>query len=306
MKNVTTNILHQKNQSKINVSKIVAFVLLFIVCFIWILPLLYMLGTSFKDEIDLITNPTGLLPTKGHWTLEHYTGFIIREGQLDNLPKWMMNSIFVAVMSVVLTIIVDAFAAYAFVFLNLRGKETLFKLLLMSMTIPGVIGTTTSFAMFATIGKSLDLLTQQWYVFFWLIFPGLSGVFNMYLMKNFLDSIPKDIVESARSDGAKDFRIFISIIMPLAKSTILLIALFVFTGSWNNLLWPQLILGATGNITGWSTVTVALTGYAAGDSLTRNGIAMATSVFSLIPIVIVFIFTQNKMIEGMATTGIKQ
>ena len=165
MKNVTTNILHQNNQSKINVSKIVAFVLLFIVCFIWILPLLYMLGTSFKDEIDLITNPTGLLPTKGHWTLEHYTGFIIREGQLDNLPKWMMNSIFVAVMSVVLTIIVDAFAAYAFVFLNFRGKETLFKLLLMSMTIPGVIGTTTSFAMFATIGKSLDLLTQQWYVF---------------------------------------------------------------------------------------------------------------------------------------------
>ena len=83
----------------------------------------------------------------------------------------------------------------------------------------------------------------------------------------------------------------------------MLIILFTFTGSWNNLLWPQLLL--SGGNSYWNTITVALTGYTGGSAWGANGVAMATSVFALIPIFIVFVITQNKMIDGLATTGVK-
>ena len=90
----------------------------------------------------------------------------------------------------------------------------------------------------------------------------------------------------------------------MARSTIMLIALFVFVGNWNNLIFPQLVL--TGEDSRWYTLTVALTGYTGGTSWGQTGVSMATSVFAMIPIIIVFCFTQNKMIDGLATTGIKK
>ena len=138
----------------------------------------------------------------------------------------------------------------------------------------------------------------------WLIFPSICGVYNLYLMKNYFDSVPNDIVESARSDGASDLRIFGSIILPLAKSTMLLVGLFAFTGSWNDLFWSNLIVGGK---EGMKTVTVMLQYYTgSGVSDRMKGVAMAASLISLLPILIVFVFTQNRMIEGMATTGVKR
>jgi multiple sugar transport system permease protein len=122
-------------------------------------------------------------------------------------------------------------------------------------------------------------------------------------MRNFFKSIPKEIVESARSDGASNMTIFKRIVCPLAKSTIMLIVLFSFTGSWNSLTWPQLLL--SGGLSYWKTITVALTGYAGGNAWSKTGVAMATSVFALMPIIIIFIITQDKMIDGLASTGVK-
>lgn len=308
MDNDILNIMRKKKTHKYSKSQIISFVILLVVCILWALPLIYMLGNSFKTKEEIIINPTGLLPSslEGFAGIDNYAGFIIREGQLDNMPKWMFNSIFAAVCGVALTLILCSTAAYAFAFCNFKGREILFKILIFSMTIPGVIGTTAQFAIFANIGKSLEALNSYGYLYFWLIVPGCASVYNMYLLRNFLVSIPKDIVESARTDGASNFKIFIKIIMPLAKSTLLLIGLFAFTGSWNNLLWPQLIIAATGNIKGWNTVTTALAGHASNNTLGSMGVNMATAVFSLIPIMIVFAITQDRMIEGMATTGIKQ
>lgn len=291
------------SRNKDFVPKLVAFIILTIVCAIWALPLVYMFGTSFKPELEIGTMPTNFFPTAGNWTIEHFSGFIIREGKLDNLPIWMINSILIAVISVILTLIVDVLAAYAFVFLKSKFTKKLLTYLLFSMTIPGIIGTTASFTMYASIGNMINAIETRWYTYFWLIMPGIGGVYNMYLMRNYFESVPKDIVDSARMDGASDFRIFAQIMVPLAKSTLLLVTLFVFTGSWNSLLWPQLILG--GKDTTFNTLTVAMAGWGSGASWADKGRHMATATFSLIPILIVFIFTQNRMIDGMATTGIK-
>lgn len=287
--------------------KIVSFCILLVVCVLWLIPLLYMLGTSFKSELDLQVHPETLFPSAwSEWTLEHYAGFIVREGKIDNMPLWMLNSLWSTLATVGLTVLVDLLTAYAVVFMNFKGKHILIKFLLLWMAVPSVIGMAPSFAMYSTIRNSLNItgsFESYVYIYFWIVVPGITGIFNMLLMRNFFKSIPRDIVESARSDGASNAKIFFRVVCPLAKSTVMLIVLFTFTGSWNNLMWPQLLLA--GESSYWNTITVALTGYTGGNSWGAAGIATATSVFALIPIIVIFIITQSKMIDGLASTGVK-
>lgn len=294
----------QNEKKQINKGKIVSFIILLIVCVMFSFPFIYMLGISFKSETDMILNPNGIFPGKGGWTLDNYSNFIIRDGKIDNLPKWMFNSLITAGISILITEIICSLAAYGFVFLKFRGSKVLFTGLVFTMAIPGVIGTTAQYSMYANIGTVTNLLNNSFYIYFWLIVPGTSGVFSVYLMRNALLAIPNDVIESARSDGAGNLRIYWSVVMPIIRSTLLLIALFGFTGSWNSLLWPQLLLN--GKEQGVYTITYALslfTGRAEGWN--AQAVTMATSVFSLIPVIIVFIFTQNRMIEGMASSGVK-
>lgn len=301
MANATPHTLRAKRT--LPAAKIISFIVLLILCVIWLFPLVYMLGTSFKDEVDILTNPTGIFPRPGHWTLENYTGFIIRDGRIDNMPIWMMNSFLIAFFKVALTLILDCLAAYAFVFLRFKGRVPIYHFLMMSMAIPAVVATTAMFSMYASSVRALDAVDSKAFTYLWLIIPGLSSVFNMLLMRNFFASIPKDIVESARMDGSSNLRIFRTIVLPLARSTILLIVLFTFTGAWNDLFWPQLLL--SGKAESWLTVTAALANHSQGNSVANLGVNMATAAFSLIPIMIVFLVAQDKMIDGMVTTGVK-
>lgn len=287
--------------------KTISFVVLAIVSLLWVLPLIYMVGTSFKSDADLQLHPDKLFPSDAsQWTLDHYTGFIVREGKIDNMPVWMFNSLWSTLATVALTVIVDLLTAYAVVFLRFKGKNVFVRFLLLWMAVPGVIGTAPSFAIYSAMRRSLNITSDvatYAYIYMWLVVPGITGIFNMLLMRNFFLSIPMDIVDSAKSDGASSMTIFRRIVCPLAKSTVMLIVLFTFTGSWNNLVWPQLLL--SGEKSYWNTITVALTGYTGGGGWSQTGVAMATSVFALIPIVIIFIVTQNKMIDGLASTGVK-
>lgn len=287
--------------------KTISFIVLAVVSVLWVLPLVYMVGSSFKSDADLVLHPEKMFPSDwSEWTLDHYTGFIVREGKIDNMPVWMFNSLWSTLATVALTVIVDLLTAYAVVFLRFKGKKALIRFLLIWMAVPGVIGTAPSFAIYSSIRHSLNISSDvetYAYIYMWLIVPGITGIFNMLLMRNFFLSIPMDIVDSAKSDGASSMTIFRRIVCPLAKSTVMLIVLFTFTGSWNNLVWPQLLL--SGEKSYWNTITVALTGYTGGGGWSKTGVAMATSVFALIPIVIIFIITQNKMIDGLASTGVK-
>ncbi len=287
--------------------KIVSFVIMLFVTAIWLLPILYMLGTSFKSDLDLQLHPETIFPSSwDQWTLKHYEGFLVRDGSMDNMPMWMLNSLWSTFATVALTVLMDLITAFAFVFMNFPGKKKLMKFLLLWMTVPGVIGTAPSFALYSTIrnaAKITDPVGSYAYIYFWIVVPGITGIFNTLLMRNFFNSIPQDIIDSAKSDGASTMTVFRRIVCPLAKSTIMLIILFSFNGSWNNLIWPQLLL--SGESSYWSTVTVALTDYTNGSSWGANGVAMATSVFALIPIIIIFVITQNRMIDGLVTTGIK-
>lgn len=286
--------------------KAFSFAILLLVCLVWVLPLLYMLGSSFKSDYDLQAHPEKLFPSAwSEWTLKHYFGFLVRDGKVDNMPLWMLNSIWSTLATVALTVLVDLITAYAVVFLKFKGKNFVVKFLILWMTVPGVVGTAPGFALYSSVKNSLKIsggVAAYLYLYAWIIVPSITGIFNMLLMRNFFESIPKDVVDSAKSDGASNAKIFFKIVCPLAKSTVMLVILFTFTGSWNGLVWPQLLL--SGENTAWNTVTVALTGYT-GGGWNATGVSMATSVFALIPVIIIFIITQNKMIDGLASTGVK-
>lgn len=286
--------------------KIVSFIVFSVASVFFLLPLIYMLGNSFKTDLDLQLHPGSLFPSPGQWTLKHYSGFMAGKDGIDLLPVWMINSLWSSLATVGITLLLDLVTAYAVVFLKFKGKKVFMNILYAWMAVPGVITLAPSLTLFNALSSSIGVegfAGNYAYIYFWLILPGCTGVYNMLLMRNFFLSIPNDIIDSAKSDGAGHFAIFRKIVCPLAKSTMMLIVLFTFTGAWNNLVWPQLLM--SGKDPHFQTITVALAGYTGGGGYGKKGIEMATGVFALIPIFIIFLITQNKMIDGLASTGVK-
>ncbi len=291
--------------------KTISFVILVFVCVLWLIPMLYMFGTAFRTGADFTENPGRLFPSgASNWTLNNFKSLFVRDGKVDKMPFWILNSLWSTSATVLLTLVIDLVTAYAIVFVDFKGRKFFQKFLVHWMAVPGIIGTASLYAMYCQIKNAIPSSVTSFdyaYLYFWMIVPALTGIFNLLLMRNFLQSVPKEIVESARCDGVGDGRIFIKIILPMAKSTLLLIVLFTFTASWNNLMWPQLLMsGLSGDSQYWYTVTVGLianTGVSNAENATVE--AMAAGVFAALPTLIVFIFTQNKMIEGVASTGIK-
>ena len=186
-----------KSQLTARREKTVAFIVLAIAAFLFIFPLIYMLGTSFKSDLDLQMHPEKIFPTPGQWTLKHYNGFFItHSGELDNMPKWMINSIWSTAAAVLLTLLTDLIVAYVVVFLRWKGKKVFMKALFAWMAAPAVIGTAPGLMIFQTVRNTLGVSSQAGtyaLVYFWMIVPGITGVFNVILMRNFFNTIPVDI-----------------------------------------------------------------------------------------------------------------
>ena len=303
MQNDSLSIKKPKKWHKNRTAKIISFAILFCVCCIFLLPLIYMLGMSFRTSEDILLRPNKIFPTIQDFTFDNYKNVLfgthIQNTGGGSVLNSLKNSLIVSGISVVWAIIVEGLAAYAFTFLRFKGRVRVFAFVVFTMAIPGVIGTTIRFAAFAKLGQALDVMSQAWYYFAWLIIPGVADVYHVLLIKNYFDSVPYEIIESARSDGASDLKIFLSIILPLARSTLLLVGMFTFTSSWNNLFWANLIVGP---IKKWNTITV----YLSTVDNTQKGRVMAASVVSLMPILVAFMFMQNKMIDGLASTGVKK
>lgn len=302
MQNVSSSTKKPKKWHKNRTAKIISFSILLCVCFIFLLPLVYMLGLSFRTSEDILLRPNKIFPTLEGFTFDNYKNVLFGthiQNTGGSVLNSLKNSLIVSGITVVWAIIVEGLAAYAFTFLKFRGRVRIFAYVVFTMAIPGVIGTTIRFAAFAKLGQALDVMSQAWYYFAWLIIPGVADVYHVLLIKNYFDSVPYEIIESARSDGASDFKIFLSIILPLARSTLLLVGMFTFTSSWNNLFWANLIVGP---VKKWNTITV----YLSNVDNTQKGQVMAASVVSLMPILIAFMFMQNKMIDGLASTGVKK
>ncbi|MBR3845186.1 MAG: carbohydrate ABC transporter permease [Clostridia bacterium] len=291
---------------KVNIGKIASFVFLLLFCIMWISPFIIMFFGSFRGFTDTILYPKELFYPHSGYTLENYEMLLMGKlpegiGQVNavqdyKIGTWLLNSCFSAIGGTLLYLLVASLAAYAFTFIDFRYRDLLFAAIIASMVIPGAATSVGNQSMVYSMGLNRSLLA--------LIIPGLGGVYGMYLIKTFFESIPKDLIESAKMDGYSNFKIFYKIVLPLGKNVLFVQGLFGFMGGWNDLIWPQMLYGAKD--TDLWTLQVGMA-YIINNSKTSNliGTALAGGVICLLPVLVMYIIAQDKIIEGMSSSGIK-
>ncbi|MEG2342262.1 MAG: carbohydrate ABC transporter permease [Bacilli bacterium] len=282
------------NKTKKIISKTCAFVILALLAFIWLIPLLWAFGTSFKADVTL--NPTSLFPAFGEWTGFRYVELLTNE----NIPmvRWFINSIVASSLHTVIYLLFIAMAAYAFVFIDFKMRSTIFFFLLASMMIPSIINLIPNYVMQGKFGW----FENSYLIYLSLIIPGLGGVFGLFLVRGFFLGIPKELIEASKVDGANDLQIFIRIILPIGKSALMVAAIFAFMGVWNDFMWPSLIFAGIDKE--FYTLAYGLTTVTGGQGADK-GLPITASIMSAIPVIIVYLFAQNKIIDGVSHTGMK-
>lgn len=266
---------------------VICLVVLVLLAVGWLAPSLWALNTSLKSNAvagrgaaDILADP--------HWSLAAYWGVIV-DGKITS---WYVASAFITATSVLLTVFVASLAAYALSRLRFRGRGPVMALILGGLLIPAQVLIVPWFREFGALG----LLNTYWAV----ILPALPSVVAVFVFKQFFDSLPAELEESARLDGASFWTIYRHIIMPLARPAASAVAIFTMVITWNDLLWPLLALTNPDIM----TVPVGLA-TASGSYTAEYATVMAGSILGALPLVLLFLFFQRHIVEGIAGTGLK-
>ncbi len=252
-----------------------------------VIPFVWMVISSFKPEAEVRSVPPTWWPETV--TTENYQQLFT---QLD-FPRFFMNSAIVAVVTAAGNMVFCSMLGYALAKLQFPGKRVVFGLVLGTLMIPGVVTFIPLFVLATNIGLANSLPGM--------ILPFLAGPFGVFLMRQYILSLPDELIQAARVDGASELRIFFSVIMPLCGPAIATLGVLTFLTSWNNFLWPLVI--ATDEST--YTLPVALALYAVGQNATKYGLLLAGSVVVVVPVLVVFLVLQRRIMQGIAMTGIK-
>lgn len=252
-----------------------------------VIPFVWMILGSFKTTTEIRQYPTEFLPREP--TLDNYVELF---GRLD-FAQFFLNSFVVAVFVTLGNIVFSSMIGYALAKLEFRGKRLLFGLVLGTLMVPGVVTFVPLFVLTANLG-----LVNSYPG---LILPFLITPLGVFLMRQFMLSLPDDIIEAARIDGASEWRIFLRVIMPLCGPAVATLTILTFLGSWNNFLWPLVVATSEDMY----TLPVALALYSVGQNAAQYGLMMAGAVVVVVPVLIVFVFLQRYFVQGIALTGIK-
>jgi len=257
-----------------------------------IAPLYWMFTTSFKPSADIFASPPKLLPSP--WIMGNYRDVFT----LLPFDRFFVNSVIVSVTIVTLNILFDTMAAYAFAKLRFPGRDVIFFLLLITLMIPFQVNLIPLYRMMVFLHRFNPHLGIDTYS--GLIAPSMIQVFGIFLMRQFFQSIPDEVLESARVDGASEFKILRRIIFPLALPGIATLAIFTFLGAWNDFLWPLLVTSSDQVRT--LPVGVALL---ARKNTINWGDTMAGTTIAALPMIVVFIVLQRRFIEGLTAGAVK-
>jgi ABC-type glycerol-3-phosphate transport system permease component len=255
-------------------------------------PFYWALSTSFKPSGDVFASPPKFIPDP--WTLTNYRDVF------THLPfgRYLLNSIIVTGTIVGLNVVFDTAAAYAFAKLRFPGRNVLFFLLLITLMIPFQVNLIPLYRIMVALHDFNPNLGVDTYSA--LILPGAIQVFGIFLMRQFLASIPDDILESARVDGASEFTILARIVFPIALPGMATLAIFTFLGAWNDFLWPLIVT----NSDEVRTLPVGLALLARRNTV-NWGDAMAGTALAAGPMILVFLFLQRRFIEGLTAGAVK-
>lgn len=249
-------------------------------------PLLWMLSVSFMPAGGASRFPPPLLPDVP--TLDNYRALFQRIG----MGGYFRNSVLVSSAITLLSLMINAMAGYAFAKLRFAGRERIFKALLAALVIPSQVTMLPLFLML----KEMGLVNSYAGV----VIPGLASIFGIFLVRQYARSIPDELMEAARIDGAGEWRIFFRIVLPMLKPVLVTLAIFTFMGSWNDFMWPLIVLTDQTH----QTLPVALA------SLSREHIQdvemmMAGAVLTVTPVLLLFLALQRYYIQGLLLGSVK-
>jgi putative chitobiose transport system permease protein len=273
----------QRRQRRQVVSNAAWYIVLTLLAVITVFPFLWMLLTSLKGPLDPIASvPPQLIP--GHPTLANY------EKVLASLPilRFFFNSITVSVVVCVLNVLVSAMAAYPLAKMRFFGRDAIFYLLLATLIVPAQLTYIPSFVLAVNTFHYYDTLPA-------VILPSLASAFNIFLMRQAFRGVPNDLIDAARVDGAGEWRVWWQILLPIVRPSMAAVAIFTFVTSWNDFLWPSLMLHSRDGMT-LPVGLAALQGFFSSDF---RSIAAGVTM-TVIPILLFFIVVQRHFVRGLA------
>lgn len=275
-----------REKRRVSFKHILVYILLGVGAFVMVLPFLWMLSTSLKDSAATFTLPPQWIPDAP--SVNSYR----QAFETVPLGRFFLNSVFVAIVSTFFQVLFCAMAGYAFARISFKGRELLFVIYLATLMVPQQVTLTPLFILMTLLGWANTYQA--------LILPGIFSAFGTFLMRQFFLGIPRSLEEAAFIDGAGYVRVFFQIIIHLAKPAIATLWIFAFMASWNNFLWPLIITSDTALMTlplGLSTLQ--------GRWTTEWNVLMAGTLISILPMVLVYVFTQKYIIKGLTHTGLK-
>ncbi|TDL31745.1 carbohydrate ABC transporter permease [Jeotgalibacillus sp. S-D1] len=272
-------------KSKNNTERWIATILLIIGGIIVSLPFIWMISSSFKPENEILQIPPTLIAENP--TFQNYIDLFTNL----NFGVYLRNTLIIVALSFV-GLFFNAMAGYGFAKYHFKGKEKVFYLVLATMMIPGQV---TMIPVYLLLNEMGLINTMAG-----IVLPGLAAAFSIFLFRMFMATIPTDLIEAARLDGAGEFYIFFRLIIPISKPIFAVQGILTFIAAWNSFLWPLIIA----NDESLYTLSVGLS-LLKGQYANNFALQMAGAAFMVIPIIIIFSFFQKYIVEGFTTSGLK-
>jgi multiple sugar transport system permease protein len=277
------------NEHRKPLMRIIIYALLVLAGIAFVIPFLWMISTSLKPLNETMSLPPRWIPSKIQW--HNYRDAIDAMGYFW---RYAGNTLFVCLMSVAGTVSSSALAAYGFSRIDWKGRDKVFIVLLATMMIPFPVVMVPIYSLFKHLGW-IGSFKPLWAPTFF------AGAFNVFLLRQFFMTLPRDISEAARIDGCSEFQIFLRIILPLCKPALLVVALFQFMFTWNDFLGPLIFLTEQKDF----TLALGLQSFQSQNGGTAWHQLMAASTLVVLPVLVLFFFTQKTFIEGISATGAK-
>jgi multiple sugar transport system permease protein len=263
------------------------YAILIVAAFIALVPFLYVISTSLKDTIALFKYPPEWIPSEP--TLTNFQNLV----QEYPFARWMLNSLIVASAVTVIKVVIDSMAGYAFAKMQFPGKDALFLVVLMTLMVPFAATLIPLFIIVRNVG-----LTNS---YAGLILPALASPIGIFMMRQFIETLPTDLENAARLDGCSEFQIFRRVVLPLVRPGLVVLGVFTFMTQWTSYLWPLVIATREDML----TLTVGV--QSLRSLFTVNwGLLSAGAVLSMLPLVIVFLFLQRYFIAGSIAGALKE
>ncbi|MBA3470054.1 MAG: carbohydrate ABC transporter permease [Herpetosiphonaceae bacterium] len=280
---------------------IVRYALLLALGLLFFMPFIISFFSTFKTTNEILSWPPTILPKEWLWDNWAAAWNTRIPGVSSNIfPRWLFNSLWVAVVTVIAQLFFCSLAAYAFARMEFPGKNVLFSIMLASMAIPGVITLIPGYVFFAKL-NNLPFGIRLGINTYWpILLPNLAVPFGIFLLTQFFKSIPKELEEAATIDGAGRFRTYWSIVLPMARPALITLGILSFQGSWNNFTGPLLFLRKPDLM----TLTVGLN-FFKGQYVNDWPKIMIGTMFNAIPILIIFFIFSRYYVEGQAAAGVK-